>query len=136
MPYQLLANLVLAVHLSIVAFVVLGLGLIIAGNLRGWRWVNHWWFRLAHGGAIAVVVLESWFGFTCPLTSFEMWLRSQANAATYGGGFVEHWLGRLLYYDAAPWVFMLGYSVFGVLVLAAWWYFPARRNGSAKSHNT
>jgi len=136
MPYQFLANLVLAVHLSIVAFVVLGLGLIIAGNLRRWRWVNQGWFRLAHGGAIVVVVLESWFGITCPLTSFERWLRTQANAATYRGGFVEHWLGRLLYYDAAPWVFMLGHSVFGVLVLAAWWYFPPRRHGSGQPPDT
>ena len=133
MPYQFMANLVLAVHLSIVAFVVLGLALIIAGNQRRWRWVNHAWFRLAHVGAIAVIVLESWFGFTCPLTSFEMWLRSQANASTYGGGFVEHWLGRLLYYEAPPWVFMLGYSVFGVLVVAAWWHFPPRRSRSGQT---
>ena len=125
-PYQFLANLVLAAHLCIVAFVVLGLALIIFGNLRRWRWVNHLWFRLAHGGAIAVVVLESWFGFTCPLTTFEMWLRVRTNAATYGGGFIEHWFGRLLYYEAPPWAFLLAYSVFGVLVLAAWCYFPPR----------
>ena len=131
MPYQFLGNLVLAVHLAIVAFVVLGLVLIILGNQRGWRWVNHLWFRLAHVGAIAVVVLESWFGFTCPLTTFEMWLRAKANAATYGGGFVQHWLGRLLYYEAPPWIFILAYSLFGLLVVATWWYFPPRLDGSS-----
>lgn len=130
MPYQFLANLVLTVHLSIVAFVVLGLVLVIVGNLRRWRWVNHLWFRLAHVGAIGVVVLESWLGFVCPLTTVEMWLRAKADAATYGGGFVEHWLGRLLYYDAPAWVFILAYSVFGLLVLAAWCWFPPRRERS------
>ena len=133
MPYQFLANLVLTVHLSIVAFVVLGLVLVIVGNLRRWRWVNHLWFRLAHVGAIGVVVLESWLGFVCPLTTVEMWLRAKANAATYGGGFVEHWLGRVLYYDAPAWVFILGYSVFGLLVLSAWCYFPPRRQRSGQT---
>ena len=136
MPYQFLANLVLAVHLAIVAFVVLGLALIVFGNLRRWRWVNHLGFRLAHVGAIAVVVLESWFGFTCPLTAFEMQLRAKANTATYGGGFVQHWLGRLLYYESPPWVFILGYSLFGLLVLGAWWYFPPCPSHSSHKRST
>ena len=125
--YLLLANTVLVVHLAIVAFVVLGLVLVIVGNLRRWRWVNHLWFRLAHLGAIAVVALEAWFGVTCPLTTLEMWLRVRGHTEAYSGGFVEHWLQRLLYYEAPPWVFVLGYSLFGLLVLAAWWYFPPTR---------
>ena len=124
LPYRFLANLVLAVHLAVVLFVVVGLVLVVVGNLRRWHWVNHLWFRLAHLGAIAGVVLESWFGLTCPLTTLEMWLRVKANAVAYGGGFVEHWLQRLLYYEAPSWVFVLGYSLFGLLVLATWWYFP------------
>jgi len=126
MPYEALANLVLGVHLAIVAFVVLGLVLIIVGNLRQWPWVNNLWFRFAHLGAIAVVVLESWFGITCPLTTLEAWLRIRAHTAAYSGGFVEHWLQRLLYYEAPPWVFVLGYSLFGLLVATTWWYFPPR----------
>ena len=122
--YQFLANVVLVVHLAIVAFVVVGLVLVIVGNLRKWHWVNHLWFRLAHLGAITVVVLESWFGLTCPLTTLEMWLRGKANAGAYSGGFVEHWLQQLLYYEAPAWVFVVGYSLFGLLVLATWWYFP------------
>ena len=125
--YQFLANLVLMMHVAIVAFVVVGLVLVIVGNWRKWHWVNHIWFRLAHMAAIAVVVLEAWFSFTCPLTSFEMWLRAKANAVTYNGGFVEHWLQQILYYEAPPWVFVVGYSLFGLLVLATWWYFPPTR---------
>ncbi len=124
MPYQLLADAVLALHVAIVLFVVGGLVLVIAGNFRGWRWVNRLWFRLAHLGAIAVVVAEAWFAITCPLTTLEMWLRAKGAEATYGGSFIEHWLQRLLYYDAPGWVFTLMYSLFGLLVLATWWYFP------------
>jgi putative membrane protein len=56
-----------------------------------------------------------------------MWLRAQARLTTYSGSFIEHWLQRLLYYEAPAWVFILAYSGFGLLVLAAWWYFPPQR---------
>jgi polyferredoxin len=124
--YQMLADAVLALHVAMVAFVVLGLVFIIAGNLRRWSWVNALWFRLAHLGAIAIVVAQAWLGATCPLTSLEMWLRAKARAGTYSGSFIEHWLQRLLYYEAPAWVFVLGYSLFGMLVAAAWWAFPPR----------
>lgn len=124
LPYRLLADSVLALHLAIVVFVIGGLLAVIAGNLRGWRWVNHLWFRFAHLAAIAVVVAESWFGMVCPLTTLEMWLRAQAGAATYEGSFIEYWFQRLLYYNAPDWVFTLAYTFFGLLVAATWWYFP------------
>jgi hypothetical protein len=127
-PYQLLADSVLALHAGIVAFVVGGLVLVIIGNLRHWRWVNVLWFRLAHIGAIAIVVAEAWLGVACPVTTLEMWLRAKASATTYNGSFIEHWLQWVLYYEAPSWVFGLGYSLFGLLVLATWWYFPPTTN--------
>ena len=124
--YQLLADAVLWLHVALVAFVVGGLVIVGVGNLFAWRWVNGLWFRLAHLGVIVIVVAESWFGFVCPLTSLEMWLRAKANDGTYVGGFVAHWLQRILYYDFPPWVFTVVYSVFGLVVVATWWYFPPR----------
>jgi hypothetical protein len=129
MPYQALADVVLVLHFAVVLFVVGGLGLIVGGNLAHWRWVNGWWFRTAHLGAIAVVVAEAWLGATCPLTTLEVWLRSQTGAATYQVGFIEHWVQRLLFYQAPAWVFVLGYSLFASLVAAAWWIFPPQSRG-------
>jgi polyferredoxin len=126
LPYRLLADVVLSLHVAIVVFVVGGLVLIVVGNLRAWRWVNALWFRGVHVAAIAVVVAAAWFGAVCPFTSLEMWLRAKARAATYAGSFIEHWLQRILYYEAPAWVFTLAYSVFGLVVVAAWWYFPPR----------
>ena len=134
LPYQLLANLVLWLHVSIVVFVVCGLVFIIVGNLRAWYWVNAPWFRLAHLAAIAVVVVEAWVGAVCPLTTLEMWLRAKARATTYSGSFIEHWLQRILFYDAPAWVFTLGYSLFGLVVVVAWLYFPP--NFKRRSHET
>jgi polyferredoxin len=104
---------------------------IIVGNLRAWDWVNALWFRVAHLAAIAIVVAEAWFGAVCPLTSLEMWLRARARATTYAGTFIEHWLQRILYYQAPVWVFTLGYTLFGLIVVATWWYFPPRFDRSA-----
>ncbi len=122
--YQMFADFVLILHFAIVVFVVGGLVLIIAGNMRGWHWVNALWFRLAHLGAIGTVVAESWLGITCPLTTLEIWLRSRAGGTVYSVSFIEHWLERLIFYDAPSWAFVLGYSLFGLLVLVVWWHFP------------
>jgi hypothetical protein len=126
MPYSLFADLVLIVHAAIALFVVAGLPLIVIGNRARWRWVNGWWFRLTHLAAIAVVVAEAWLGVVCPLTTLEAWLRAQDGVSAYAGGFIEHWVSRLLFYSAPPWVFTLAYTVFGLAVAAAWWYFPPR----------
>lgn len=126
-----LADTVLVLHVALVAFVVGGLLLVVAGNLRGWRWVNHAGFRVAHLAAIVIVAAEAWLGVACPLTTLEMALRARAGARPYGGGFIEHWLQRLLYWDAPPWVFVAGYTAFALLVLVVWWRFPPywRRRG-------
>lgn len=126
--YQFLADLVLMFHVLLVAFIVLGLVLILMGRLKHWAWVRNRWFRSLHLAAIGVVVAQVWVGMICPLTSLEMWLRSQAGDTRYEGSFIQHWLQRLLYYSAPDWVFLLAYSVFGLLVLLSWWCVrPERR---------
>jgi hypothetical protein len=124
LPYQLLADVVLMLHVGIVMFVMGGLLLIIIGNLLSWHRVNNVWFRLAHLLAITVVLLQAWLGALCPLTYLEMWLRTKAQATTYTGGFIQYWLQRLLYFDVPSWVFVFAYTIFGVLVLVVWWVYP------------
>ena len=127
--YLILADFVLMLHVAVVVFVVGGLVLVVVGNVRGcWHWVNALWFRLLHLAAIAVVVAQTWLGITCPLTTLESWLRLQAGQSSYNAGFIEHWLGQLLFYDAPSWAFTLVYSVFGLLVAASWWTFPPGRS--------
>lgn len=128
MPYQLLADIVLATHLGLVLFVIGGLVAIVVGNFYRWRFVNSGWFRTAHLAAIAVVVAQAWLGIVCPLTTLESWLRVKAGGTGYETSFIEHWVTRFLYYDAPAWVFTAAYTVFGLAVAAAWWQFPPRRS--------
>jgi hypothetical protein len=124
--YRLLADLVLLAHLAYVAFVVLGQVLILVGGLRRWRWVRNPWFRWAHLAAIGVVVSQAWLGIICPLTDLEMALRDKTGDPAYEGGFIAHWLHRILFFDAPSWAFTLGYTLFGLAVAASWWWIRPR----------
>jgi len=125
--YRIAADVVLAVHVGFVLFVILGLVLTLIGGVRGWSWVKNPWFRLGHLLAIGVVVAQAWLGEICRLTTLEMALRSRAGDAVYSGSFIAHWMETLLYYEAPLWVFAIGYTVFGLLVVASWFIVPPRR---------
>ena len=125
----LLADIVLTLHAAVVLFIVGGLVMIFLGNRAGWRWINDWWFRLAHLGAIGFVVAQAWLGLDCPLTTLELWLRGTDGMGDHVNGFIAYWLSRLLYYRLPAWIFVLAYTLFGALVILAWWrYPPARRD--------
>ena len=129
--YTLAADAVLALHVAFVAFVVLGLVAIFVGQLRSWSWVRDLRFRVAHLVAIGVVVAQAWFGVLCPLTTLEMALRARGGDAVYRGSFIAHWLDRLLYYQAPPWVFVVAYTAFGAVVVGSWFWVRPRRRGEA-----
>ncbi|MCG8685616.1 MAG: DUF2784 domain-containing protein [Desulfobacterales bacterium] len=123
--YLLAADIILLVHVLFVLFLVVGLGLILAGKLKSWSWVYNFWFRLAHLLGIIIVTIQSWVGVICPLTTFEMALRSKAGETVYAGSFISFWLKKLIYYQAPEWVFILCYTGFGVLVVLSWiWVAP------------
>ena len=115
-------------HFAIVVFVVGGLLVVIAGNALRWGWVNRLWFRVAHVGAIGFVAVQAWLGQACPLTTLESWLRAQGGAPGHEQGFIEHWIAPVIFHDAPSWVFTTAYTVFALLVIAAWWFFPPRKD--------
>lgn len=123
---RILADLIVVLHAAFVAFVVLGLVLILLGIALRWGWVRNAWFRSLHLAAIGFVVLEAVIGMTCPLTHWEKRLRELAGQAAYPGDFIGHWAHELIFYDAEPWVFTAGYITFGLAVLAAFLLAPPR----------
>ncbi len=127
MIFLLAADVVMLLHALFVAFVVIGLVLVLIGKACDWNWVRNPWFRLIHLVAIVLVVLQAWLGLICPLTTIEMALRSRAGDTVYTGSFISHWLEHLLYYQLPPWVFVVCYTAFAVIVVASWYWIRPRR---------
>jgi hypothetical protein len=85
--YRLLAGAVVVIHLGFVAFVVLG-ALAVA------RWPRLAWVHLPCAAWGAAIEFGGW---VCPLTPLEQHLRRLGQQPGYSGGFVEHYLLRVLY---------------------------------------
>ncbi len=124
--YNTLADLTLIAHTTLVMFVVLGQVGILIGWGRAWRWTRGAIFRLMHLACILVVMLETWFGVTCPLTALENHWRIRAGEAGYESSFIGAWLDRLLFYNAPAWLFTTLYTLFALAVLTSFLLYPPR----------
>ncbi len=125
--YRLLADLIVVAHAAYVGFVVLGQLAFLVGLAFRRRWARNVWLRSVHLAMIVVVVLESWLGIACPLTTWEQSLRRLAGEASYPGDFVGYWANRVIFFQAEPWVFTLVYTLFGLLVAGTWVLAPPSR---------
>jgi len=128
----LLADIILVIHALVVAFNIGGLAAIWVGAALNWRWIRNFWFRAIHLGAIGFVAVGSLVGMACPLTVLEDALRQ---AGPVQSGFIQRWVGRLLYYDFPASVFTVAYVLFALIVALTFIYIkpdrPARRPGSS-----
>lgn len=125
-----LADAILALHVGVVAFVVLGAVLILVGAWRRWRWIHGFAWRLVHLLLMGYIALQAWLGELCPLTVWEQALRRRAGERTYEESFIEHWLSRAIFFEAPWWTFVAAYTGFALLVLLLWFKVPPRRRGA------
>lgn len=126
-----LADAILALHVGVVAFVVLGELAFLVGGRRNWGWVHHFGLRLVHLLLMIFVAAQAWLGALCPLTGWEQALRARAGEIVYAESFIEHWLSRLIFFEAPWWTFVAAYTGFALLVLLTWRWVPPRRCGGA-----
>jgi hypothetical protein len=124
MRWRFFADAVVLCHAAYVAFVVLGFIAILAGAALDARWVRNFWFRILHLAAIALVLAEALLGMICPLTWLENALRARAGQAGYPADFIGYWVHRLIFFAWPPWVFVVLYAGFTILVAAAFWLVP------------
>lgn len=87
MPYRLLADAVVLVHLLFILLVLFGALLTI--------WKR--WLAFLHLPVLAWGVGIELLGGICPLTPLEQELRQAAAQQGYPGGFIEHYLMPLVY---------------------------------------
>ncbi len=87
MLYRVLADAIVAVHLGFIVFVVLG-------GLLALRWRR---MPRLHLPAALWAAASELFGWSCPLTPLEGWLRRASGAGGYSGGYIEHYLLPIIY---------------------------------------
>ncbi|HEV2802880.1 MAG TPA: DUF2784 domain-containing protein [Pyrinomonadaceae bacterium] len=133
MWYGLLADLVLAVHVAYVAYILLGLLLILVGLWRGWDWVRSPWFRLTHLAAILIVVLELIFQTNCPLTVWEVNLRKLAGQPVSEATFIGRLLHYLLFVAVPGWMAQVIYIACALVILLTFVLAPPRRRRGNQS---
>ena len=104
MGYLAAADAVAVVHLLFIGFVVFG-------SFLAWRWPKVAW---VHVPVAVYGALLEFIGFTCLLTPLENYLRHRAGETGYRGGFIEHYLVRVIY---PPGLTRGMQAVLGILVL-------------------
>jgi len=87
MFYQILADILVVLHMAFILFVVFGALL----TLR-WRWMP-----LVHLPAVGWGAYIEFFNVICPLTPLELRLRALAGEDGYSDGFIEHYLLPIIY---------------------------------------
>jgi hypothetical protein len=120
MWYGVAADLVVVVHLLFICFVI-------GGVFLAWRWPRVIW---AHIPAVMYGALVEFVGFTCPLTLLENDLRRRGGGAGYSGGFIAHYLARVIYPPGLTRGMQVGLGVVVLLVaVAGYWGFLRRARG-------
>jgi hypothetical protein len=122
--YQVLADLVVGVHLAFILFVI-------GGGFAALRWPRLAWIHLPAAAWGAAVELGGWF---CPLTPLEVRLRQLGGAAGYAESFVERYLLPLIYPAALTRELQLalGVAVLALNLVAYTWLWRRRgRTGRA-----
>jgi uncharacterized membrane protein YhhN len=87
MLWSALADALVLTHFTFTGFVLLG-------SFLTWRWP---WLRFVHLPALAWGVWVEVSHSICPLTPLENRLRHLGGEAGYSGGFLAHYVGRILY---------------------------------------
>jgi hypothetical protein len=91
--YSGLTIVVLVVHVLFLLWVIFG------AFLTRTRPVLQW----LHIGSLVWGMLTGVFYYVCPLTLLENWLEQRAGIEPYQGGFVLHYLDKLVYPDLPNW---------------------------------
>jgi hypothetical protein len=115
-----LGQVMLAIHLLVIAFNVAGLVVIPVGAALRWRWVRIRGWRALHLASWVVVAAQAVLGRACFLTDWQ-------DALTGGGAqdpLIMRWVNRLIFWPIPMWAFTALYlALFGLTILL-WFRVP------------
>lgn len=113
------ADAVVVLHLLWIVFLVLG-------ALPGRRWP---WVKWTHLASLAFSIALQIFGWICPLTHLEVWLRRLGGAQPYEGTFIRHYVEQIVYAVIPRAALLIGTLV--IVAFSLWMYFaPKQKNRS------
>ena len=121
MDGALLGQVILAVHLVVIAFNVIGLAAIPLGGVLGWSWVRLRWLRLLHLASLGIVAVQAALGEACFLPIWQAVATGEAPEPL-----ITRWVNSLIYWPLPMWVFTTAYITVFAYVLALWWLVPPR----------
>jgi hypothetical protein len=123
--YQLLADVVVVAHVGFVMFAVFGAFLAV-------KWRRVIWIHLA---AVIWAAIVEFFGWICPLTPLENWLRQKAGGAVYRSDFIAHYILPLLYPEGLTRRLQIALGIFIIVLnlgIYGWLFRESRKSETAK----
>ena len=120
MLYRIAADITVLLHFLWIIFLIFG-----AFIGRRYKWGK----RIHTGGIIFALVIQ-FFGWYCPFTYLEIWLRQMHDPSqSYSGSFIIHYVEKIVYIDLHPKVILVLTII--LAVISALLYFPLK---SKKQH--
>jgi hypothetical protein len=90
--FSVIADIVVLVHFLWIVFLIIGA---VAG-------VRYRAVKIVHLAALAFAFVIQIFGWYCPLTHLEIWLRNRHDPGlSYAGSFIAHYLEKIVYLDVS-----------------------------------
>jgi hypothetical protein len=116
------AELILALHLVVIAFNIFGLVATPLGAWRGWGFVRVRWWRALHIASLAVVAVQAVLGRACFLTIWQ----DDLAGAVQEDPLIMRWVNSVIYWPLPMWVFTVAYVLVFAYALALWRWVPPR----------
>jgi len=115
MLYKIFADFVVLVHFLWILFLIFGVLLGVRSKA----------IKYIHLSGLLFAILIQIFGWYCPLTHLEFWLRSKHNPSiAYAGSFIIYYMERLVYLEISQTGILL--ATIGLVIFNSWLYLRKR----------
>jgi len=116
MLHKIFADFVVLVHFLWILFLIFGALLGVRNKV----------IKYIHLSGLLFAILIQIFGWYCPLTHLEFWLRSRHNPSiAYAGSFIIHYVERLVYLEISQ-TMVLVFTIF-LSLFNLWVYLRMRK---------
>lgn len=115
MLYKILADGVVLIHFLWILFLCFGLFWGVKSNP----------IKILHLSGLTFAIILQIFGWYCPLTDLEIWLRSRQDPSfTYQGSFIIYYVEKIVYLEISR-SFILFLTIL-ICALSIWLYLPIK----------